>query len=95
MDIDEIEEGRENDKLTLVGKAIQHLIPDDVRAIIILRDEKGMVQILKVEDEEQVQMMIASCAAHSEIMYHALRNIIKEVFEIGSGGTRGTGGAQC
>ena len=51
MDIDEIEEGRENDKLTLVGKTIQHLIPDDVRAIIILRDEKGIVQILKVEDE--------------------------------------------
>lgn len=92
MDINEIEEGRENDKLTLVGKTIQHLIPDDVRAIIILRDEKGMVQILKVEDEEQVERMIASCAAHSEIMYNALRNIIKNVLEIGPGGT---GGAQC
>ena len=36
--------------------------------------------------------MIASCAAHSEIMYNALRNIIKDVLEIGPGDT---GGAQC
>ena len=92
MDIDEIEEGRENDKLTLIGKTIQHLIPDDVSTIIILRDEKGMVQILKVEDEEQVQRMVVSCAAHSKIMYNTLRNIIREVLEIGPGGP---GGVQC